>query len=248
LYHGAPLTPAAAVMLVAGAIATLYAVQIVLGGLGVGRLVASAISDTVVIALVLIFARGRKLTLADLGVRRTSARFLVSAVLLGISMWYVTFLVVELVQPPADPEQLEKLNDLVVQLPFVPTLVAFTIFPAVAEELVFRGVLTRSLAPRFSRGVGIVISAAVFSLYHLFPPQMVSTFLLGLVLGLLTVRARSIVPAIIVHLLNNAIAIVLARKEVPALDAWLTAQPVATLAVSLVLVASGIALASKGAK
>lgn len=244
LYHGAPLAPRAAVKLVAAAVGTLYAVQILLVQLGVLALAVSMISNLVVLAAMFAFARARRITAATLGFRRAPARFLVAAGLLGISMWYVTLLLVELLKPPGDVTELEAL---VRELPLPITLTALTLFPAFTEEIVFRGVLARSLAARYRPVLGIAISAATFGVFHIFPPQIVSTFVLGLVLGLLAVRSRSIVPSIIVHVLNNAVAVVLARQELPALNAWLSAHPAVTLSGALVLVGCGIALSAKGA-
>jgi membrane protease YdiL (CAAX protease family) len=243
LYHAAPFTPAAAGTLAALAIGTIYLVQIVSVSLGMLDLVASMVSDAVVIVVVIVYARRRGITRADLGVRRAPARFIAAAVLLGIAMWYLTAWLVVLVDPPGDTKQLQRLVE---QTPLGLTLIALTIFPAVAEELVFRGILTRGLAPRFRAAGAIAISAAVFGLYHLLPPQVLSTFVLGLVLGFLTLRANSIVPSIIVHALNNTIAIVLPRDEVPAAGAWITANPAPMFAGSIACVACGIALAAKG--
>ncbi|HEY5927264.1 MAG TPA: CPBP family intramembrane glutamic endopeptidase [Kofleriaceae bacterium] len=243
LYHAAPFTLAQAAGVTATAIATIYVVQIVLVGTGVPDLVAAAISDSAVLVGVVVYLRGRGLRLHDAGVRRTPPRFIAAAVLLGLSMWYLTASVVELVDPPGDTE---KLQQFVTQTPLVPTLVALTIFPALAEELVFRGILTRTLVSRYRYPVAVAISAAVFGAYHLNPPQILTTFLLGLVLAHLTLRSGSIVPSIIVHLLNNTIAIVLPRNEVPAATAWIIANPAMMLTVALAAVGCALAISAKG--
>lgn len=243
LYHGAPLRPGPAVGSVALAVGALYVMQIVLVSFGVPGLVASLVSDVVMIAVMVWFTHRRGLTLRDLGVRGAPVRFYIAACLLGVSMWYVTALLVHLVNPPGNPDKLEAL---VKQAPLAPALLALTVFPAIAEELVFRGVLARSLAGYFRPLVAIALSAATFAVYHVFPPQMVSTFALGLVLGLLAVKSRSIVPPILVHLLNNAVAVVLTRDEVPGLGSLLNAHPGATLASAVVLVSGGIALGARG--
>ncbi|HEY5952029.1 MAG TPA: type II CAAX endopeptidase family protein [Kofleriaceae bacterium] len=229
--------------LTAAAIATIYGVQLVLHGLGVPDLIGSVTSDAIVIGGVVIVARRRGLQLADVGLRRTPARFLVAALLIGLAAWYLTAWLVQLLHPPGDTSKLEQF---IAQTPLAITLVALTVFPAIAEELVFRGVLARSLAPRFGSAGAIVISAAGFGLYHLFPPQIVSTFALGLALAFLTLRARSIVPAMIVHVLNNTIAIVLPRDEIPAAGAFITAYPVPMFVGAIVLVGCGLGLAAKG--
>jgi sodium transport system permease protein len=241
LYHVAPFTPATAIKLTALAIGTIYLVQIVLASLGVPLLVASVAGDVVVLAVMIGIARSRGLTARDFGVRMPPARFLVAAVLAGISMWYLTLSLVDLVQPPGDTKQLEGA---VVQTALAPTLITLALFPALAEELVFRGILARGLARRFHPLAAVAISALVFGAYHVLPSQILSTAVLGLVLGFLTVRADSIVPAMIVHLLNNAIAIVLSRDEAPALSRWIVTHAPMTLVAALVCASLGVALAA----
>lgn len=243
LYHAAPLTLGQGIGLAAAAIGTLYLVQLVLGIVRAPDLLASIASDVAAVAVVLWYARRRRLSLADLGLRRVPARFIAAAVLLGVSMWFVTALLVELIQPPGNPE---KLQELVEQTPLLPTLVALAVFPVLAEELVFRGILVRALAGRLRSDTAIVIGAVAFGVYHLFPPQMLSTFVLALALGFLTLRAASIVPAMIVHFLNNLIAVLLSRDELPGVGPFLTAHAGYALGIALTCVAAGIALAAKG--
>jgi membrane protease YdiL (CAAX protease family) len=107
--------------------------------------------------------------------------------------------------------------------------------------------LLRALAARLDAVSSIGISAGAFALYHLNPPQVISTFGLGLALGFVTLRARSILPAMIVHAINNSVAIVISRDEVPPLGAWMTAHPTISLASSLLVISCGLALAAKGA-
>ena len=239
LYHGAPFTPVDAAKLTALAVVTLYATQIVLASLGTIELVASVVSNVLVIVVVFALARRRRVVAADLGLRPARARHYIAAVLIGLSAWYLILFVVVLLKPPGDPGNLTRI---VTDYPVVPTLLALTIVPAFTEELVFRGVLVRSLAGRFFPAAAIGIGAVVFAVYHLFPPQMVSTLLLGLLLGFLTLRARSIFPSMIVHALNNTIAVVLTRNEA----AWLEAHPFVMLAGAIIVLACGIGLAAKG--
>jgi membrane protease YdiL (CAAX protease family) len=72
------------------------------------------------------------------------------------------------------------------------------------EELVFRGVLLRSLATAWSRPRALTVAALAFALYHASPYQLVDPFLFGLVVGYLTLQSGSIVPGFIVHALVNA--------------------------------------------
>jgi len=243
LYHGAALTPALAWAVVALSVASIYAMQIGLVAAGVTEIVAAVIGYLPVIGtLVLIAARGRRRALGLAWPRR--ARFLVAAVLVGCAAWYVNLVVVEWLMPDADTRTLERIVE---QTPLVPTLLAIAVAPAIAEELLFRGVLARALA-RFDRGgrftIAIVLSSALFGLYHLAPVQMLPTFMLGLALAYLSLRADSVVPAMIAHGLNNTIAIVISREEIPGVASWVGAHPVAMLGGALVCVGAGLAVAA----
>lgn len=237
LYHAAP-PPASAVAITVGAVLALYGLQLGLAAAGVPVLVATSVAYIVAIAGIVVIAR---VSPAALGVRPVAVRFLVAAVLVGISAWYIDLRLVLWIGPPGGSEILEKL---VVRPGLVTTLLALALLPAIAEELVFRGLLARALAQR-STILAIVGSAIVFSAYHMRPVQMVSTFPLGLALAYLAIRADSIVPSTIAHLLNNATVIVLQRDELPSLGRTLGAHPTALLAGTLVLAAAGLALAGR---
>lgn len=248
LYHGAPLTPVVAIGVTGAAVATIYISQIALVAFGAPALIAAIGGDVLALGWLWRFARARHLTLADVGMRPVPRRFIGAAALLGMSTWYLTALLVvlldRLIGLPGDTTGLEKLVE---QTALVPTLLALTIFPAITEELVFRGVLLRALQPRLGTIAAIFISAAVFGLYHVWPPaQMISTFALGIVLAFVTLRARSIVPAITIHALNNTVAVVLSRNEFAQVTGWMEHNGLAMLVIVIVLVGSGLALAAKG--
>lgn len=246
LYHAAPLTPAVGIKVALLGVATIYVVQIGLRSAGVSGLVASALGDVAVIALLILVARGRHDLAGVFGWRRAPTRLVVAAVLIGIAAWYLNLWLVELSQVPEDERARREIERMIARTPLVPTVLAIGVMPAIAEELVFRGVLARSLASRLPALAAIAISSAVFAIYHLQPAQMVTTFILGLALGYLTLRARSIVPAMICHFLNNTIAVVIARHEVPAANAWISEHPIAMLVGAAVLVGGGLVLAARG--
>ena len=83
------------------------------------------------------------------------------------------------------------------------------IFAPLVEEVVFRGAVLRSLLQRMnSRWGAIALSAFLFALVHLNPAQMPHAFLIGLLLGWMYERTRSILPGIMVHWVNNTVVYV----------------------------------------
>ena len=79
------------------------------------------------------------------------------------------------------------------------------ILAPVAEELLFRGVLLKETA-RVSQRFGIVLSAVVFGLMHGNPYQFILGTLIGLVLGYVTVKSGSLIPAVVGHIAVNTAA------------------------------------------
>ncbi|MBS1913284.1 MAG: CPBP family intramembrane metalloprotease [Bacteroidetes bacterium] len=81
------------------------------------------------------------------------------------------------------------------------------VIPPVCEELLFRGLLQRSLERSLAPIASIAIAAIVFAAVHLQPQNAVAIAGLGLFHGFLAWRTRSIVPAMIAHATVNGTVI-----------------------------------------
>jgi sodium transport system permease protein len=82
-------------------------------------------------------------------------------------------------------------------------LLVYVLLPGVCEELAFRGFILAGLRRRFPVWTAIFISSFLFALYHMNVFQSLPTFILGVVLGMLAVRSRSIFPGMLFHFLYN---------------------------------------------
>ena len=78
----------------------------------------------------------------------------------------------------------------------------------VAEETFFRGFVLAGIGKRFGNAWGVVLSALLFSVAHMQPGALLPIFILGLLLGWLYLRTRSIWPCILTHFAYNSIALV----------------------------------------
>lgn len=83
----------------------------------------------------------------------------------------------------------------------------------VVEEMLFRGIILRSFLRQYPPGVAIVHSAAVFGMAHLNMYQFMLAFLLGLLLGKLYERTRSLLPSMLVHGCYNTAVTILAWQS-----------------------------------
>ncbi|MBO5212934.1 MAG: CPBP family intramembrane metalloprotease [Clostridia bacterium] len=73
----------------------------------------------------------------------------------------------------------------------------------IAEELLFRGSVQRTLNTAFPKWVGIILSALIFALLHSSEIQIIYALLLGVLIGWIYARFQSIFPTIIFHILYN---------------------------------------------
>ncbi len=99
------------------------------------------------------------------------------------------------------------------QVPLWLSLAAFALAPAVCEELAFRGFILSGLMKSRHKWVPIVISSILFGMIHLIPKQIFNAALLGLVLGLMAVRSRSLWPGIVFHFIYNGLQVGMARLD-----------------------------------
>lgn len=89
-------------------------------------------------------------------------------------------------------------------------VISIAVVAPIVEEMLFRGAIEGELLRRWRNPLwAIFVSALIFGLIHLNPAQMPYAFCLGLLLGWLYYRTKSIVPGIVLHLVNNGISVVL---------------------------------------
>ncbi|MFT4623168.1 MAG: sodium transport system permease protein [Myxococcota bacterium] len=167
---------------------------------------------------------------ATLSLRAPHPMHLLGGVLLGLGTPLIS-LAIHWVQAPFVPTAyLEALAEqLISDRPVWANLLLIALLPAVCEELLFRGALLGLLRDGLSTRWAVLLTAVAFAFLHLDVPRLGSTFVLGVVLGLLTVRTGSLWPAIAAHAANNATAVLWSTLD-ELTAAWLGAAGVAGLA------------------
>ena len=98
------------------------------------------------------------------------------------------------------------------ELFFVVLVVAFT--PAIVEELLFRGLIQNCFERRLVPLRAAIWTSVIFGLFHFNPFQIVPLIILGVFFGVLRMRSRSMIIAMTVHFLNNALAVVVTYFQV----------------------------------
>ncbi len=165
-----------------------------------------ALSEVLLLALpALLWVRVGKQKLRDVfSWRRASGREYIGAALmaLGFLPWVQTVVVV---QNHLLPRLMHSQDDgaafLLPLLAHHPWLMV-TLLPlsaAFSEELLFRGPLQKALLRRMSPGLAVTIGGLLFAAAHLDLPGFLVRAALGVLLGVLVLRGRSIFPAMVLH-------------------------------------------------
>lgn len=103
----------------------------------------------------------------------------------------------------------------------------------IVEETLYRGLAIHLLKP-YGKGMAVIISSLIFGLMHGNLSQAASAFAIALVMGTIAVQCNSIVPTIIIHMLNNIVATIPDFADILGNDAIYSVYTVIVL-LSLVL-------------
>ncbi len=124
--------------------------------------------------------------------------------------------------------------------------VVIGILAPLTEEVVFRGAVLRKLLTITRPAWAVALSALLFAVVHGNLAQGCHALIIGVLLGWLYVRTRSIVPCVVVHWVNNTIAFAAVRAlgsrgDVPLTELFAGQQ---TLLYALIAVSVVVALIS----
>ena len=137
------------------------------------------------------------------GLRRAMPKYFMEAAIIGIGLAALAIPYSRLVEQvfPGAENPLKTLRE---TLGLTWTLLLIGAFPAVFEEIAFRGLLQGRLSVIYGRTGGILLSGVAFALAHgagLGLPFHVTG---GFYLGWLRARSKSLLPCMVTHLLYNS--------------------------------------------
>lgn len=177
------------------------------------------------IGAIFYLVKTKQRSFADLGfdVRPSDARF----ILLGFGLQIALTLLLEPLMrelvPDGNPQALgpilSEVSGTAAKLLFV---LAIALLAPVAEELLFRGMLTYTLAARKGSVFGLLVGSLVFAVLHATSLSgdnaeaivkaavvtLPALFVVGLVLGSIALRFKRLGPSIFTHVGFNAVAVI----------------------------------------
>ncbi len=100
-------------------------------------------------------------------------------------------------------------------------LLVLALFPALAEEIAFRGFILSGWQRLRSSWSAVIVSAFCFGAAHAVFQQSVVATAVGIVLGIIAIRTGSLIPCVVYHAIHNALSVCLASNTPLAFEEWL---------------------------
>ena len=199
-------------------VAILTFVVVALSGVGLSlsvlfSAVSIAIYLAVLVALWLMVVERRTVSWGSLGLRRAGIGLLLAMIPAGVGVLVLNLVILlplTFFLGLGDPDAASSQNDALVTdggtsfVEFLWLAIPLVVLAPFVEELLFRGLLYRSLRGRVGVVAAVILSALVFAVLHVVIPPL---FVMGIVLAILAERTGSLWPGIVLHATNNGLVV-----------------------------------------
>ena len=208
------------------AVVTGTGIGIVLGGIsGALLLGGSGVSDSVMFLVIgtfiyggialmswLLVVKRRSVPIEATGLNKAGPGPILLMIPLTLGVLIMNFIVSLLTATlfgdvPTAEDQLALGSSTLTIVDLVCLLIVGAILAPLVEEFVFRGLLYRAIRSRSGIGAATLITALSFALVHFTPLLIGVFFFFGIILAMVAERFDSLYPPIVLHALNNTVAI-----------------------------------------
>jgi membrane protease YdiL (CAAX protease family) len=90
-------------------------------------------------------------------------------------------------------------------------VVTIAVIGGVVEEMLFRGFIQGALEEHLDVTRAIVAAAGMFAVMHFWPWIFLQITIIGILMGVLAWKSGSVFPAMVVHILNNAVSVLMSN-------------------------------------
>ena len=157
--------------------------------------------------------------------------YVVGVLLLSAALWMVAFEAYLLFEGWSLASQLseedkERLKSDFLAVPFWVVLLTGAVAPAIAEEFFFRGFVLSAFRSKLTAFRSVLFTALLFGLFHVIAGSVLSiekflpTIILGMAIGYVAIRTKSLFPGILLHALHNGLVFSMSRFTEQDLARW----------------------------
>ncbi|MFB7637670.1 CPBP family intramembrane glutamic endopeptidase [Peribacillus butanolivorans] len=165
------------------------------------------LSKLVIIYVLFLFLKKKKITLSSIRLKKVHIKYILLGILMGIvvHMLSVIFGRIQYYLLTGEWLSAEKIVSTLMESSknisfYSIIMIGFSV--AISEEILFRGILLKEYQ-RMNIKPAIILSALIFSIYHMTVGNLVFAFVMGISFALVTIYTESIIPAIFFHFLVN---------------------------------------------
>lgn len=143
------------------------------------------------------------------------------ALFVGLGCWAASLTLSWIIPLPKGFSEIlsESLSLGVNQYPIGVLILFLAVLPGLCEEITFRGYIMRGMLNTRGPAVAIFLSAVFFGMMHFSLYRFLPTFGMGLILGFIAWRTRSLWLSILIHIINNALVVFVSQLPQEMFDA-----------------------------
>lgn len=177
------------------------------------------LTEIVMVIPALIYVRRKRFSFTKVfRLRLASKEVIWYTILIGIGLIIVTDEVDRFIQifysmPDNIYQELHKSLIMESLQDYIIIIFSAVFLAAICEEMLFRGFLQTSLENTFDITKSVMLTALIFAIVHFNQWWTIQLIIFGIFLGVLAWKTNSIIPSIIVHFLNNGVALLFTNLD-----------------------------------
>ena len=155
----------------------------------------------------LLMKKNLKQTFQDCGIKKITSKMLGITIVLGFVLYFINSFVADAFYGIISMFGYESISSPATTSfsygMLLKDLLLSCILPGICEEFLHRGILLHANKKHATTRYCLIVSSILFGLTHLNIRQFFYASILGFLMGIVTLASDSIIPAIIVHFMNN---------------------------------------------
>lgn len=155
----------------------------------------------------IIKSRNFSAILNTISFKKTTWRYYLIAIILALVIWVADFWLQLFFFLDDGKKDGLSLQTEINHFGLLSIVIASCLLAPIAEEILFRGILLKGLLEKLTPFAAIIISALLFAAIHFSSQDFISLFVAAFGYAFLTIKAQSILPAILAHLINNGVTL-----------------------------------------
>lgn len=173
----------------------------------------TVLSGVIGLALIgLIFRMRRERFTKELKICKIKRTYILPLILVGIATNFVITVIINYI--PYPKEWVTNFTSILLIDELWINILFTVVYTAIFKELFFRGLIYTRLKNGMNKHLAAFLSAGLFGLIHIALLQIIYATIMGLILVYVFEKFESVIPCIIIHIVNNFIGLIIASIDI----------------------------------